>query len=234
MAEGLGPGEVAKEISEHTKHAGEHGNGGISKHDRRISIIEAALLAIVALTAAWSGYASAKWSTESRLTVAQASTARNAGNAAELEGLQTRTSDASMFNSWFSAHVVGNTDAEAVAIRRMRPQYRVAFYDWRQTDPDHNPDAPGGPQDMPEYSVPQTAQAKALAAKGAALFAEGSDQAEDGDSYVRITVYLATVLFLVGISTQFPIRGARYTLIGLGIVILVFSVSQLLTLPVPH
>jgi hypothetical protein len=233
MAEGLGPGEVAKEISEHAKHTS-HGEAGISRHDRRISIVEAGLLAIVALTAAWSGYASAKWSTESRLTVAQASTARNAGNAAELEGLQTRTADASTFNAWFSAHVVGNTDAENVAIRRMRPQYRTAFYDWRQTDPDHNPNAPGGPQDMPSYSVPQAIKAKAETAKGERLYADGAEHGEDADDYVRITVYLATVLFLVGISTQFPIRAARYTLIGLGIVILVFSVSQLLTLPIPH
>jgi hypothetical protein len=233
MAEGLGPGEVAKEISEHAKHS-RSGEGGVSRHDRRISIIEAGLLAIVALTAAWSGYASAKWSTESRLTVAEASTARNAGNAADLEGLQTRTSDASMFNAWFSAHVVGNTDEEAVAIRRMRPEYRVAFEAWRRTDPDHNPNAPGGPQNMPEYKVPKAAQAKVLQAKGAKLFAEGAEHGEDADDYVRITVYLATVLFLVGISTQFPIRAARYTLIVLGVGILVFSVSQLLTLPVPH
>jgi hypothetical protein len=230
MAEGLGPAEVAKEISEHSKH----GHDGVSRHDRRISIVEAALLAIVAVTAAWSGYASAKWSTESRLTVAKAATVRNQANLAELEGLQVRTTDASMFNAWYSAHVVGNTDAQAVAVRRMRPGYRLAFTAWRATDPDHNPNAPGGPQNMPQYKVPQDAKATALNAEGTKLFDEGSKQGEDGDNYVRITVYLASVLFLVGISTQFPIRGARYTLIGLGIVILVFSVSQLLTLPVPH
>ena len=233
MAEGLGPAEVAKEISEHAKHSAS-GEGGISRHDRRISIVEAALLAIVALTAAWSGYASAKWSTESRLTVAEASTARNAGNAAELEGLQYRTGDASTFNAWFSAHVIGNTNAEAVAIRRMRPGFQKAFYAWQATDPDHNPNAPGGPQNMPEYKVPLAAKATAETAKGERLFAQGSAQAEDGDSYVRITVYLATVLFLVGISTQFPIRAARYTLISLGVIILLFSASQLLTLPIPH
>ena len=42
--------------------------------------------------------------------------------------------------------------------------------------------------------------------RGEELFAEGSEQGETGDDYVRTTVYLATVLFLVGISTQFPVR----------------------------
>jgi hypothetical protein len=116
----------------------------------------------------------------------------------------------------------------------MRPNFQTAFRAWQATDPDHNPNAPGGPQNMPQYKVPMAAKATAETAKGERLFAEGSDQADDADSYVRITVYLATVLFLVGISTQFPIRAARYTLIGLGALILVFSASQLLTLPIPH
>jgi hypothetical protein len=227
---GLGAGEVAKEISEHTKHSG----GRASRHDRRISIVEAALLAIVALTAAWSGYASAQWSTESRLTVAQASTARNAANATDLEGLQIRVGDALTFNAWFSAHVLGDPTDEAVAVRRMRPDFRVAFDAWIATDPDNNLDAPAAPQAMPEYKQPEVAKAKAQKAKGERLFALGAQQGQDGDDYVRITVYLATVLFLVGISTQFPIPSARYGLITLGVAILVFSAIQLLALPAPQ
>jgi len=50
---------------------------------------------------------------------------------------------------------------------------------------------------------------------------------------VRDTVFLATVLFLVGISSHFPLRQARYGLIGVGALILVFSIVQLLGLPGP-
>ncbi len=46
-------------------------------------------------------------------------------------------------------------------------------------------------------------------------------------------MFLASVLFLVGISSQFSIRSARYGLIGVGAAILVFSVIQLLGLPAP-
>jgi hypothetical protein len=53
--------EVGREISEHTKHAGPHERRG-----RLVSITEAVVLAVVTLLAAWSGYAAAKWSTESR------------------------------------------------------------------------------------------------------------------------------------------------------------------------
>jgi hypothetical protein len=50
---------------------------------------------------------------------------------------------------------------------------------------------------------------------------------------VRITVFLAAVLFLVGISTHFPLRVARYGLVGMATVLLVLAVVQLLGLPGP-
>ena len=50
---------------------------------------------------------------------------------------------------------------------------------------------------------------------------------------MRDTVFLATVLFLVGISGQFRIRAARLGLICVGIGLLAFAVVQLLGLPAP-
>ena len=47
------------------------------------------------------------------------------------------------------------------------------------------------------------------------------------------SVFLATVLFLVGISGHFPVRQARYGLIGIGGLLLIFSVIQLAELPGP-
>ena len=69
MPEGLSPSEVGKEIHEHAAHVGHERD----HHDRMISIAEAVLLAIVALTAAWAGYSAAKWGTESSLNLAKPS-----------------------------------------------------------------------------------------------------------------------------------------------------------------
>jgi hypothetical protein len=41
------------------------------------------------------------------------------------------------------------------------------------------------------------------------------------------------VLFLVGISSHFPIRAARFVLIGLGTGLLVFAGILILNLPAP-
>jgi len=50
---------------------------------------------------------------------------------------------------------------------------------------------------------------------------------------VRLTVFLAAVLFLVGIGSHAPVRAARYGLLGTATVMLVISAIQLLVLPGP-
>src|SRR6201986_1563975 len=76
MPEGLGPAEVAKEIAEHRERAKEEAEEEAReekhRHDRRVSIIEAVLLSLVAVLAAYSGYAVAKWGTESSIQLAKA------------------------------------------------------------------------------------------------------------------------------------------------------------------
>jgi hypothetical protein len=231
VPEGLSPGEVAKEIAEHKKHAAadhEH-----SSHDHWLSIVEALLLSLVAVLAAYSGYAAAKWSTESSVTLAKASAERTKANRAGTEGIVTRTLDSASFNAWFTAFTAGNANDQRLAAKRMRPGYRPAFNAWLATDPAHNPNAPPGPAYMPQYVIPQDATAKAHDARADAAFAEGSAAGATADKYIRDTVFLATVLFLVGISGHFRIRQARYGLIAVGGLLLVFAVIQLLGLPGP-
>lgn len=61
----------------------------------------------------------------------------------------------------------------------------------------------------------------------------GSEAGETSDTYVRVTVFLASILFLIGISTQFSLRGARYELVGLGAALFVLSLVHLTQIPSP-
>jgi hypothetical protein len=231
VPEGLSPAEVGKEIAEHKKHAAADNEDG--QHDRWLSIVEALLLSLVAVLAAYSGYAAAKWGTESSVTLAKASAERTKANRADIEGIVTRTLDSASFNAWFTAFTAGNANAERLAAKRMRPGYRPAFNAWLATDPAHNPSAPPGPAYMPQYIIPQEAAAKAHDAQAGAAFSRGSEAGSTADKYIRDTVFLATVLFLVGISGHFRIRQARLGLVGVGGLLLVFAVIQLLGLPGP-
>src|SRR6478672_9801041 len=163
MPEGLSASEVGKEISEHAKHADPH-----ERRDRLISITEAVLLSAVALLAAWSGYAASKWTTQSRVEIATASSLRIEGSRADADAFELRSYDSSTFESWFSAFIAGNKTAIRLAERRFRPDFKVAFDAWRATKPDTNPDAPRGPTYMPQYREPGLAKAQALD--------EGADQ----------------------------------------------------------
>ena len=240
MPEGLSAAEVGKEIAEHQKHAehAEHGDdnqehGREGRHERWLSIIEAVVLSLVALLAAYSGFAAAKWSTESSVSLAKASALRTRASRADLEALQTRTLDSVSFNAWFTAFVAGNKRAEALAQNRLRPGYRPAFEAWLATDPAHNPNAPPGPSYMPQYVIPQETQATKLDAQADEEFTKGSAAGGTADKYVRDTVFLATVLFLIGISGHVKLRQARYGLVVIGVILLVFSVIQLAGLPAP-
>jgi len=226
---GLGPAHVGEKIAEHREHNMQEPTG----RDRTVTIIEAALLAMVALMAAWSGFASAKWSTESRLQLAAAGTARAESNQATTTAASNKDFDSLAFNLWFGAYIEGDLNGADVAERRFRPEFAVAFNAWIATDPFHNVDAPPGPTYMSEYKQPELAEAHALDQKATDLAAKGAKSAENADRYVRITVFLATVLFLVGISGHFKLRAARYGLITTAVVILLVSVALLVTSPWP-
>jgi hypothetical protein len=198
-----------------------------------VSIVEAVMLSLVAVVAAWSGYSAAKWSTESSLSLAKASATRNKANLASAEALQIRTLDSVSFNAVVSAYASHDTKLFLVTVKRLRPGYRPAFNAWLATHPLTNPNAPPGPAYMPQYVVPQDAQARDLNAKADELFNAGQSAATTADKYVRLTVLLAAVLFLVGIGSRFPLPAARYGLNVVAAVLLIVSFIQLLGLPGP-
>jgi hypothetical protein len=229
--QGLPASDIGKEIVEHADLQ-RHG-GHDDRTDRRLSIVEALLLALVALLAGWSGYAAAKWGTESRVELAHSSTLRTQANRAYDEEITLRNFDSSTFDAWFSAYIAKNQAAMTLAERRFRPNFRVAFDAWRATHPETNPNAPMGPTYMPEYRQPGLRTAQVLDARADRAFNQGDKAGRTADDYVRTTVFLAVVLFLVGISAHFPVRGGRYILIGLGGALLVLALVLVVGLPGP-
>ena len=86
---------------------------------------------------------------------------------------------------------------------------------------------------MPQYKQPDQAQANTLNNEAAAKFQAGNQAATTGDNYVRITVFLAAVLFLVGIGSSFKLNGVRYALVTFGSVLLILSIILILQQPGP-
>src|SRR5262249_30344490 len=176
------------------------------------------------IVAAWAGYSAARSSTASRVDIARSATLRNLATRQDLLAISLRNFDSSTFNTWFTAYTLNNSQKEAMAIRRFRPAFRVSFNAWIATDPLHNRHAPPGPTYMPQYRQPQQARAAELDKEATARYSTGSQAGNVADNYVRITVFLAAVLFLVGIGSSFKLHGVRYALIAFGSALLIVSV----------
>src|SRR4051794_40795105 len=168
MPDGLSAAEVGKEIAGHRQYAGGH-----AARADLITIAEAVMLSVVAILAAWSGYSAAKWSTESSLSLAQASATRTKANRADIEAVQLRTLDSAMFNAALTAYISGDQRVFALTIKRLRPSYRAAVKAWLAERPLKNPDAPPDPSSLPQYRIPQEAQSARLGATADASFTEG-------------------------------------------------------------
>ena len=84
---------------------------------------------------------------------------------------------------------------------------------------------------MPQYKQPELAAANDLDKKATEEYSLGVQAGSNSDSYVRDTIYLATILFLIGISGHFRFFRIRVGLIILGGLMMVLAIFQILTSP---
>ena len=130
----------------------------------------------------------------------------------------------------------GEADGQRATRRPLRapiqpPEYEVAFDAWLKTDPFHNPSARPDLAFMPEYVNSKTVEGQTLNDEATATFDEGTESRETADRYVRQTVLLATVLFLVAIAQRFKFRGVRTATGVIALLLLLYAVSGIVTLP---
>src|SRR5438046_7741443 len=196
-----------------------------------IEIIEAVILALVAVATAWSGYQAAQWAGKRAEKYAEASQLRvTAEGLATLAG-QERIYDSDTFNSWLAARLDGKEQAAEFFERRFRDEYRPAFTAWLRTDPFNNAQAPPGPIFMPEYHNAKHEQFLGLNKEAAEVAEQGTKSGETGDEYVRITVLLATVLLITAIGHRFRFKLVRVVCMILAWLLLCLPFLRLLMLP---
>ena len=207
------PAEVAKEPSD------------------RLEVIQVIVLALVTLATAWSGYQATQWGGRQATLYGQASTTRFAADAASTFGGQRLVADATIFTAWLEAKDAGDEQLQELLERRFSPAYHAAFEDWLATDPFTNPDAPAGPGYMPGFGEPSLEEAKKLNDEASALFGEGTEARETANKYVRNTVLLASVLFLIGATRGFKSHRVRIASSAIALGLLAYTVISLIILP---
>jgi hypothetical protein len=216
--------EVAHHLSEHKGEA--H-----SRAHEILEIIEAIVLAIVAVSTAWSGYQAALWTGHQAELYGLASRYR-----VEAEGVTTAANQERLYNAstvveWLKAEATGQKKLSALFERRFLPEFRPAFEAWKKTDPLNNPDAPAGPFFMAQYHSAKTDEAAKLNDQATETFEQGNRARERSDQYVRVTVMLATVLLLMAISQRFKTHKVRVGLAVVALLLLILPLYHILMLP---
>jgi hypothetical protein len=210
------------------------GNRQTAPPERRatwIEVLEVVVLAAVAVATAWSGFEAAKWSGLSgrqyslglRTTVLAQEKATLAG--------QDRLYDITTFNDWMEAKTNKNENLATWYERRFRPEYVTAFKAWQSLDPFHNPSVVAGPIFMREYANANAQASVQLNEEANHYFDRGASLRDTSEEYVRVTVFLATVLLLTAIGQRLRRFWPRAALVMVASILLGSSAYRLLTLP---
>ena len=210
---------------------GEHEAGATSPRFDLWEIAEAVVLALIAVATAWSGYHAAKWDGHQALLYGHASRLRVEAGVAAIEGAQQRLLDVIQSNEWIRARDAKNQQLADAYRDRLSAEYRVAFEAWLKTEPLTNPDAPSGPTAMPEYRNALLAKAAELNNEATAAFTEGTKARAIAENYVRSTVLLATVLFLVALAQRFKIRNVRRGLLVVASTLMIYALVDVAMYP---
>jgi len=225
MAEAGGSNiEIAHHLSEHKKPTE-------SLNREMLEIVEAIVLAVVAIATAWSGYQAALWTGHQSELYGQADKLRVLAEGTATNANQERLYDAWVVVEWLKADAHGDKKLADLFGRRVLPEFRPAFEAWKKTDPLNNPDAPVGPSLMPQYRNAKTEEAVKLNEEATKVFDEGTVARKHSDEYVRVTVTLATVLLLMAVSQRFKTTGVRMGMTAVAAILLCLPVFQILSLP---
>lgn len=219
--------EIAHRLNEGSEHSAPHH----SRWLEALEIVEAVILAMVAVTTAWSGYQAALWDGQQDERYEESTKFRVQSQGLLTTGGQERIYDALTFAEWLKENATGNQKVAEIFERRFRPEYHVAFEAWMKTDPMNNPNAPPGPMLMAEYHNASLEESAKLEAEASQLFKQGTKARKTSDMYVRATVLLATVLLLTAISQRFKTHEVRVGLAVVAMLLLCLPLWRIMHLP---
>jgi hypothetical protein len=208
------------------------------------------LMAVAVVLTAWTAFQSAKWSGVQATLFSESSAARTESTVFSTRAGQQAQVDISTFTNWLNAlqadiragDVVAPESATAYVpapdslsgflFVRFRDEFRPAVDAWLDTEPLDDPAAPATPFDMPEYNLEAIGTADDLMADADEFARLARVANQNSDDYVILTVLAAMVLFFAGLSTQLIRPRNRVLSLGLGVLLLFFTVYLVLGLPI--
>jgi hypothetical protein len=199
---------------------------------RFIEATSTVLLSVAVILSAWAGYQASRWSGEQAIAFSAANAARVESTRVSTEAGQLQQVDIGSFLAYAQAYSENNKVLTDFLYQRFRPPMKVAMTAWLATRPLTNPDAPPTPFAMPEYQLPEKAQAQVLLVQASEQTALAKTNNQRSDNYVLTVVLFASVLFFAGISTKVDNDLGQRVLLTMGWLILLGTAAWLATFPI--
>jgi hypothetical protein len=198
----------------------------------RVEVVSAVLLAVAALSIAWSGYQASRWTGEQAKAFSRANAARlESTRWSNLANSQTGI-DVATFTQWVDAYARKETELADFYRKRFRKEFQPSVEAWIATRPLQNPDAPLTPFAMPQYRLAANAESERLQAKAGVEAAAASRNVQRATNYVLGVVLFSSALFFGGISSRIGNPRTRAVILGIGCLVLLGGLTWIITLPI--
>jgi len=190
------------------------------------------LLALAAVSTAWSSYQATRWNGEQAKTSGRVNKTRiEAARASDLANAQEQV-DVATFMQWVDSYARGDTRLVNFYRERFRAEFKPAFNAWIATKPLKTKGAPLTPFAMPQYRLAAKAEAARLDQEAEELSAQVRRNIQRASNYVLGVVLFAVALFFAGMSTKLTALGLRKAMLGVGWVLFLGTVVWIATSPV--
>ena len=208
----------------------------LSKRFDRVDWVEVAatvVLSLAVLVSAWSAYQAARWG-----GIQSANASQYAGHLIESSEVSTLIEtqleiDSQAMSTWLIMAAEDNEQGMRLVEERFGDTLRPAFDAWMGGSIDGGI-PPGLPQDLPEYEAgfEELLEVQAFHFGNATGATEMAAEANrTSDSFVLITVVMASVMFFAGIGAKLRGRTTRINMLVIAGLLCIGAIAAILSLP---
>jgi len=198
-----------------------------------VELAATVVLSLAVLVAAWSAYQASLWGGVQSANASQYTA--DLTESSELTTLITAQfeADSQAIVTWLIMAADDNERGMQILEERFDDTLRPAFDAWIAGSTEGNV-PPGLPQELPEYEegFEELLEVKNFYTTSAAEAAEAAAEANrTSDSFVLVTVIMASVMFFAGIGTKLRGQATRITMLVVAVLLCAGAIAAMLTLP---
>jgi len=198
-----------------------------------VELAATVVLSLAVLVASWSAYQASLWGGVQAVSASQYTF--NTVESSEMTTLITAEleADSQAMSTWLIMAAEDNERGMQMLEERFDDPLRPAFDAWIAGSVDGEV-PPGVPQDLPEYEAgfKDLLDAKTFFVTAATEASEAAGKANrTSDSFILVTVIMASVMFFAGVGTKLKGKATRLTMLIVAGLLCAAAITAMLSLP---